>query len=139
MGFLQVDDVALIDEVGNLIDHHRDMRLDIEDMSYEDLLALGERIGSVNTGLSEETIANQLKTKVYSTKAAAINLEEVASDDQETDSCIICQDDFKNEEKIGILRCEHEYHEDCLTKWLLVKNVCPICKSEALAPGRNDA
>ncbi|MCH84593.1 RING finger protein 44-like [Trifolium medium] len=35
VGFLQVDDVALIDEVGNLIDHHRDMRLDIEDMSYE--------------------------------------------------------------------------------------------------------
>ncbi|XP_045801288.1 probable E3 ubiquitin-protein ligase ZFP1 [Trifolium pratense] len=139
VGFLQVDDVALIDEVGNLIDHHRDMRLDIEDMSYEDLLALGERIGSVNTGLSEETIANQLKTKVYSTKATAINLEEVASDDQETDSCIICQDDFTDQEKIGILRCEHKYHVDCLTKWLLVKNVCPICKSEALAPGRTDA
>ena len=135
VGFLQVDDVALIDEAGNLIDHHRDMRLDIEDMSYEELLALGERIGSVNTGLSEGTIATQLKTKVYSTKAIAINLEKEAdSDDQETDSCIICQDEFKNQEKIGILRCEHEYHVDCLTKWLLVKNVCPICKSEALAP-----
>ncbi|CAI8593186.1 unnamed protein product [Vicia faba] len=139
VGFLQVDDVALIDEVGNLIDHHRDMRLDIEDMSYEDLLALGERIGSVNTGLSEETIAKKLKTKVYSTKSTAINLEEVASDDQETDSCIICQEEFKNQERIGILRCEHEYHVDCLTKWLLVKNVCPICKSEALATGRKDA
>lgn len=30
-----MQDVALIDEVGNLVDHHRDMRLDIEDMSYE--------------------------------------------------------------------------------------------------------
>ncbi|KAK7244221.1 hypothetical protein RIF29_39040 [Crotalaria pallida] len=138
MGFLQVDDVALIDEVGNLVDHHRDMRLDIEDMSYEDLLALGERIGKVSTGLSEETITAQLKTKSYLTPATTINLEEPASAEQESDSCIICQDEYKDQEKIGILRCEHEYHADCLMKWLLVKNVCPICKSEALAPGRKD-
>lgn len=139
VGFVQVDDVALIDEVGNLVDHHRDMRLDIEDMSYEDLLALGERIGNVSTGLSEETITTQLKTKTYLTPAAAINVEEAASDDQETDSCIICQDEFKDQEKIGVLRCEHEYHADCLKKWLLVKNVCPICKSEALTTGGRDA
>lgn len=31
---LCMQDVALLDEVG-LVDHHRDMRLDIEDMSYE--------------------------------------------------------------------------------------------------------
>jgi len=52
---------------------------------------LGERIGNVSTGLSEETITNQLKTKSYSSIATGINLEEEACDDQETDSCIICQ------------------------------------------------
>lgn len=128
--FLQVDDVTL------LVDHHNDMRLDIEDMSYEELLALGERIGKVNTGLSEEMITSQMKTKSYLLLATnAINLEEAASEEQETDSCIICQDEYKNQEKIGILQCGHEYHADCLKKWLLVKNVCPVCKSEALTPG----
>ncbi|BBH01714.1 RING/U-box superfamily protein [Prunus dulcis] len=68
------------------LDQHRDMRLDIEDMSYEELLALGEQIG---------------------------------------------HDNYKKREKIGTLHCGHEYHVD-LKKWLLVKNVCPICKSEAL-------
>ncbi|OIW05281.1 hypothetical protein TanjilG_03670 [Lupinus angustifolius] len=138
MGFLQVDDVALIDEVGNPVDHHRDMRLDIEDMSYEDLLALGDRIGKVSTGLSEETISAELKMKTYVTPAAVINLEEPASEDQESDSCIICQDEYKDEENIVVLRCDHEYHADCLKKWLLVKNVCPVCKSEALTPERKD-
>lgn len=144
-----MQDVALIDEVGNLVDHHRDMRLDIEDMSYEvsiqrlvlyflvnedicvievvdnlwiiytwnswqDLLALGERIGNVSTGLSEETITNQLKTKSYSSSATGINLEEEACDDQETDSCIICQVwTFRNR--------FHEYmsctNESPLTNW----------------------
>ncbi|XWS28045.1 hypothetical protein CRYUN_Cryun25bG0032100 [Craigia yunnanensis] len=136
---LPPDGVAVLEfpefyeEVGNFIDHHRDMRLDIEDMSYEELLALGERIGSVNTGLPDETIIGNLKTRTYSTFATNINLEELAPIDQEPDSCIICQEDYKNQEKIGTLDCGHEYHAGCLRKWLLVKNVCPICKSEALA------
>ncbi|KAG8502537.1 hypothetical protein CXB51_001126 [Gossypium anomalum] len=136
---LPPDGVAVLEfpefyeEVGNLIDHHRDMRLDIEDMSYEELLALGERIGNVNTGLSEEIIRRKLKTRSYSTFATNINLEEAAPVEQEPDFCTICQEDYKNQEKIGTLDCGHEYHASCLRKWLLVKNVCPICKSEALA------
>lgn len=42
------------------------------------------------------------------------------------------QEEYKNMEKIGTLNCGHEYHAECLKKWLHVKNVCPICKSEAL-------
>ncbi|XP_019414037.1 PREDICTED: probable E3 ubiquitin-protein ligase RHG1A [Lupinus angustifolius] len=126
MHFFQVDDVAL------LVDHHRDMRLDIDEMSYEELLALGERIGNVSTGLSEEMITAQMKTKTYSVPATVINLEEVASEEPETASCIICMDEYQNQEKIGILQCGHECHADCLRKWLLVKNVCPICKSKGL-------
>nr|GLL16501.1 uncharacterized protein LOC109163656 isoform X1 [Ipomoea trifida] len=37
-------------EVGDSIDQHRDMRLDIDHMSYEELLALGEQIGWVVRG-----------------------------------------------------------------------------------------
>ncbi|XP_027356256.1 probable E3 ubiquitin-protein ligase ZFP1 [Abrus precatorius] len=125
MAFLQVENIAI------LVGHHRDMRLDIEHMSYEELLALGERIGNANPSLSEETITNQMETRTY---LLPTNLEEANSDEQEADICIICQDEYKNQDKIGILRCEHEYHADCLRNWLLVKNVCPICKSEALTP-----
>ncbi|KAJ0045455.1 hypothetical protein Pint_04664 [Pistacia integerrima] len=141
---LPSDGVAMLEipdfyEVGNFIDHHRDMRLDIEDMSYEELLALGERIGNVNTGLSEEAVTSQLKTRSYISATTDINLEEPASMDQQSDSCIICQEDYRSHEKIGTLDCGHEYHEECLKKWLFVKNVCPICKSEALATKAKDA
>ncbi|EOA38888.1 hypothetical protein CARUB_v10011258mg [Capsella rubella] len=133
------DEVALLefgDFLGgsgnNHIDHHRDMRLDIEEMSYEELLALSERIGTVNTGLPEEDVKNHLKTRTCS----GINLEKESlsprSKDLETEPCTICQESFKNEEKIATLDCGHEYHAECLEKWLIVKNVCPICKAEAL-------
>ncbi|XP_039170857.1 probable E3 ubiquitin-protein ligase ZFP1 isoform X2 [Eucalyptus grandis] len=138
---LPADEVAILDlpdyyRVGNHIDHHRDMRMDIEDMSYEDLLALGERIGSVNTGLSEETINSHLKTRRHMLPSISINLEEVPSLEKEAASCIICQDAYEHEDQIGTLNCGHEYHADCLKKWLLVKNVCPVCKSEGLPTAR---
>lgn len=134
---LPTDGIALLEfpdhyEVENHIDHHRDMRLDIEDMSYEELLALGEHIGNVSTGLSEEKISSLLKVKTYLSSPISINLEEAACIDQESESCIICQDDYKNKDEIGILDCGHEYHADCLKKWLRRKNVCAICKCEAL-------
>jgi len=112
----------------NYVDHHQDMRLDIEDMSYEELLALSDQIGTVKTGLSSEDVKELLKRRT----STRINLEEGPSTDLETDSCTICQENYKNEDKIATLDCMHKYHAECLKKWLVIKNVCPICKSEAL-------
>jgi len=65
------------DEVDILLDAHREMRLEIEDMSYyEEFIALGERIGSVSTGLSKETITTQLETRFYTRNPDNIKFEE---------------------------------------------------------------
>uniref|UniRef100_A0A1J3FIQ8 RING-type E3 ubiquitin transferase n=1 Tax=Noccaea caerulescens TaxID=107243 RepID=A0A1J3FIQ8_NOCCA len=114
----------------NYVDDHRDMRLDIEDMSYEELLALSDQIGTVKTGWSEEDVKELLKTRT--SLSTRINLEEAPSTDLESYSCTICQENYKNQDKIATLDCRHEYHVECLKKWLVIKNVCPICKSEAL-------
>jgi len=45
---------------------------------------------------------------------------------------MISQDEYKNREEIGILQCGHEYHANCIRRWLHEKNICPICKSKAL-------
>ncbi|XP_043688955.1 probable E3 ubiquitin-protein ligase ZFP1 [Telopea speciosissima] len=132
---LPEDEVAILEfsGFGNFGDHHSDMRLDIDHMSYEELLALGERIGNVKTGLKKETIIRHLKTRYYVSPAACINLEdEPLGTDQEAETCVICQDEFENMDKIGTLQCGHEYHTKCIRKWLRVKNVCPICKISAL-------
>ncbi|XP_076887803.1 putative E3 ubiquitin-protein ligase ZFP1 [Bidens hawaiensis] len=132
---LPEDGVAILDisgyhEVGNSVDQHRDMRLDIDHMSYEELLALGEQIGSVGSGLSDNFILEHLKTRVF---ASSSEPEDSSSDDQEINSCVICQNNYDNQEQIGVLDCGHEYHVDCLKKWLTVKNTCPVCKATGLA------
>lgn len=136
LSILPTDEVAILEipglsVAGNAIDHHSDMRMNIDDMSYEDLLALGEQIGSVHP-LSDENIADHLKTRLYCSVSENINLEELPSLDQNVDLCIICQDQYQGNDRLGCLDCGHQYHHECLKKWLKLKNVCPICKSTAL-------
>ncbi|WVZ02115.1 hypothetical protein V8G54_022921 [Vigna mungo] len=110
-------------------DPHSDMRLDIAGMSYEELLDLSELINDnsergLERGLSEDIIARYMQTKSYLLPENLGN--------HEYDICIICQDEYKNKEEIGILQCGHEYHAECVKKWLHEKNVCPLCKSIGL-------
>ncbi|KAK4714704.1 hypothetical protein R3W88_020611 [Solanum pinnatisectum] len=121
-----------------VVDQHRDMRLDVDRMTYEELLALGERIGNVTIGLSEDIIVANLKTRIFLSTETPSPLENVASDQDQKTVCVICQTDYKDGEKIGILNCGHEYHEECVKKWLGVKNSCAICKSAALSTEKKD-
>ncbi|KAL7250422.1 hypothetical protein ACSBR1_012434 [Camellia fascicularis] len=64
---MMMDPSSLYSSSRNFSDQYGNMRLDVDDMSYEELLALGERIGNVNTGLSEDMISKCLReTKIYS-------------------------------------------------------------------------
>nr|GEV32916.1 hypothetical protein [Tanacetum cinerariifolium] len=47
---------------------HTNIGLIFDNMSYEELLALKERIGNVNTGLTEENISKCMKQKIYVTE-----------------------------------------------------------------------
>ena len=47
------------------------------------------------------------------------------------DTCIICTDAFKSNNKIPVLPCRHDFHWKCLEEWVTKHhNVCPICKQE---------
>ncbi|MCO5561212.1 hypothetical protein L7F22_014833 [Adiantum nelumboides] len=120
-------DPSIIYGGGDTHDQHRDMRLDVDNMTYEELLALEERIGNVNTGLDEEKIALSLRESKYSSLDAT-----VAAISQDSDiKCSVCQEEFVEEDELGRLDCGHGYHSVCIKQWLLQKNECPICKASA--------
>jgi len=50
---------------------------------------------------------------------------------------MISVDEYKNEEEIEIIQCRHEYHVDCIKRWLheKEKNVCHLYKSKVLNIG----
>ncbi|KAH1244451.1 putative E3 ubiquitin-protein ligase RHG1A [Glycine max] len=124
------EDVVILDHqsflsgIADVRDRHRDMRLDVDNMSYEELLALEERIGNVSTGLSEETVLKHLKQRKHSAeKGPQIDAE----------PCCVCQEDYGDEDDIGTLDCGHDFHSSCIKQWLMHKNLCPICKTTGLA------
>ncbi|XP_057973600.1 probable E3 ubiquitin-protein ligase RHG1A isoform X2 [Malania oleifera] len=126
---LGFEDVMILDQsvffgVADAHDRHRDMRLDVDNMSYEELLALEERIGNVSTGLSEETISKRLKQRKYLCNAAGAEMD--------VEPCCVCQEEYGEGDDLGALDCGHEFHSGCIKQWLMHKNLCPICKTTAL-------
>ncbi|XP_062226931.1 probable E3 ubiquitin-protein ligase HIP1 [Phragmites australis] len=105
-------------------DRHRDMRLDIDNMSYEELLALEERIGNVNTGLSKDAVTKLLKQRKFSSWRLKASLDH--------EPCCICQEEYVDGDDLGRLDCGHNFHAACIKQWLVLKNLCPICKNTAL-------
>ncbi|KAK8263181.1 hypothetical protein V6Z11_D12G024400 [Gossypium hirsutum] len=126
---LQIEDYMLFDPfiyhgMAAMHDRHRDMRLDVDNMSYEELLALEERIGDVSTGLSEEMILKLMEQRKHSSTST--------ESQQDLEPCCICQEEYANGDDTGILDCGHDFHSNCIKQWLMLKNLCPICKTTGL-------
>ncbi|KOM52056.1 hypothetical protein LR48_Vigan09g071500 [Vigna angularis] len=127
---LRAEDYTLFDTflyhgMAEIHDRHREMRLDVDNMSYEELLALEERIGDVSTGLSEDVIVKLMKQRLYTPL--------MTQSSKVLEPCCICQEEFGDGENVGSLDCGHEFHSACIKQWLMQKNICPICKVTALA------
>ncbi|KAK8714331.1 hypothetical protein V6N13_149524 [Hibiscus sabdariffa] len=126
---LRIEDYTMFDPfiyhgMAEAHDRHRDMRLDVDNMSYEELLALEEQIGDVSTGLNEETILKLMKQYKYS----SITTESA----QESEPCCICQEEYTDGDDTGTLDCGHDFHTKCIKQWLMLKNLCPVCKTTGL-------
>ncbi|KAF8727456.1 hypothetical protein HU200_019064 [Digitaria exilis] len=106
-----------------MYDQYQDWRLDVDNMTYEELLDLEDRIGYVSTGLHEDEITRSLRMVKYS----AFNPKHFSTEMDKR--CSICQEEFEANEETGKLSCGHSYHVHCIKQWLSRKNACPVCKT----------
>ncbi|XP_031501233.1 uncharacterized protein LOC116264914 isoform X2 [Nymphaea colorata] len=109
----------------DLCDRFREWRLDVDNMTYEELLELGDKIGYVSTGLKEDGIACCVRKLKYSASFAS----HLSSEREK--KCSICQEEYEGKDEVGRLNCGHYFHICCIKQWLLQKNACPVCKLAA--------
>ncbi|GMJ08004.1 hypothetical protein HRI_004469600 [Hibiscus trionum] len=102
-----------------------DMHVDVEYISYEELLGPGVQRMNFSLKLNVGTIKANLRRRRFQ----PISMEPTA----EAEQCCICQEDYANGEELGKLDCGHDFHFDCIKEWLRRKNQCPICKKVGLA------
>ncbi|CAK7268198.1 hypothetical protein SEPCBS119000_002940 [Sporothrix epigloea] len=49
------------------------------------------------------------------------------------DECVVCLDEYVAGDRVMCLPCGHEFHESCITPWLVTRRrTCPICKSDVV-------
>ncbi|KAF9613827.1 hypothetical protein IFM89_011996 [Coptis chinensis] len=107
-----------------LVEGSLSLRITAAQDGRQELLDLEDHIGNVNTGLSNKRIDELLKHR----RKYFLFLDENSL----RDSCIICQEDYIEEDELGTLNCRHDFHHGCIRQWLRCKNVCPVCKLTGL-------
>ena len=55
-------------------------------------------------------------------------LNDISKLDNENKKCVICLEEFKDEDVVTNLQCLHIFHSSCLKKWIKYKKICPICR-----------
>ncbi|KAL9407269.1 hypothetical protein Peur_004241 [Populus x canadensis] len=96
--------------------------VDPDSMTYEELLELGETVGTQNRGLTQELIS-LLPISKY-------NRSFFSRRKSRSERCVICQMEYKRGDRRITLPCKHIYHAGCGTRWLCINKACPICYTE---------
>ncbi|KAH9311665.1 hypothetical protein KI387_026700, partial [Taxus chinensis] len=101
---LRFEDILILDQsafynAADIHDQHRDMRLDVDNMTYEELLALEERIGNVSTGLTEETVCKNLKKILYVAGTESFAVES-SKKQPEDELCSICREEYMDKDEL---------------------------------------
>jgi hypothetical protein len=84
----------------------------LETNDYEELLALEEKIGKVERGLSERQISSMPLAKWSAPPA----------------QCPVCMEDFEVGTSFRMLPCLDKFHPACIDKWLKTHIQCPVCR-----------
>ncbi|VAI35103.1 unnamed protein product [Triticum turgidum subsp. durum] len=122
MALAGISDWRAVEHVEDHINDAQDswQEVDPDEYSYEELVALGEVVGTESRGLSADTLAS-LPSVTYKTKDMQ---------DGNTEQCVICRVEFEEGESLVALPCNHSYHPDCINQWLQINKVCPMCSAE---------
>lgn len=65
----------------------------------------------------------KLKHKQFIKKTSNTKCEE---------DCVICMDDYLENNKCSELHCGHKFHKKCILKWMNERRTCPLCNSNFL-------
>ncbi len=105
-------------------------------MTYEQMMALAERLGAVSAGVSADVI-DAMPTWTYHAPPTGPPGGPSAGppggpDDESSQvpRCSVCLCDAEDGDAMRTLPCMHVYHADCIDKWLGEHATCPICKHD---------
>ena len=107
--------------------------MDVDDLNYEALQELGEKIGVAAPGDGIKGLDQADLERISALLSPKEFLSQKTTGDDDHDSrCCICLGEFDPDDTNESLRilnhCGHCMHDSCLQTWLSTKTSCPMCK-----------
>uniref|UniRef100_H2LJZ0 RING-type E3 ubiquitin transferase n=1 Tax=Oryzias latipes TaxID=8090 RepID=H2LJZ0_ORYLA len=97
--------------------------------SYEELLQLEDRLGSVSRGAVQTTIERfTFPHKYKKRKPLQLKTGEAEEETDVDEKCTICLSMLEDGEDVRRLPCMHLFHQGCVDQWLATSRKCPICR-----------
>jgi len=59
-----------------------------------------------------------------------IGTNEIINIEEEDKVCAICLVDYKNDDNLRYLLCNHHYHQECFDEWIKINASCPNCRAK---------
>jgi len=122
---------------GGFSDSYRALRrlsdhIDVDRMSYEELLELGDRIGHVRRRApSAEELDSLPKRRLTYTDCISSSIGKKGCLDKE---CSVCREPYAPNDEVRTLPCLHVFHAQCIDRWLTGgmpgARLCPVCNTE---------
>ncbi|KAH8609059.1 Anaphase promoting complex subunit 11 RING H2 finger RING H2 zinc finger domain [Trypanosoma vivax] len=97
------------------------VRHNIDEMSYEELLELQDRIGYVSKGITREQMQQCMVEVPPSVKGLCVVCQFQLNEPGDTDG-----------KSVELIKCKHIFHRKCIEEWLTSNKICPTCKCEVV-------
>jgi hypothetical protein len=100
----------------------------VNELSYDGLLQLSERIGDVRSERWVLAAAKEIeKLPCFTFGSTSFK----NADDSEC-KCLVCQCEYEVDEQLRRLPCGHYFHKMCIDTWLQEKDCCPYCRKSII-------
>ena len=86
-----------------------------------------EKSEEENIGLNMSSMMRVVKATVLLSKLPRGHIEDPDKLQLGDKSCFLCMENFIKDDKIIVLPCNHIFHEDHITNFLMKRLCCPIC------------
>ena len=93
-------------------------------MTYDQLLQLGENVGKVSKGTDQKQL-DDLPTCTYGEAKSKGESFAILGE-----QCAVCRCEYDDDDIVRILPCRHAEHAECLDQWLLRNRSCPLCQRD---------
>jgi len=77
---------------------------------------LGSNAGHVGAPAAAKDVIHRLKQSLFRAERS------------KGKDCAICQEDYKENDRMVTMPCDHLFHKECAITWLNLHNTCPSCR-----------